>query len=842
MKRLLVAFLILLAAASMCGGREIVVNSTSDSGTGTLRRALQTAQSGDVITFDPGTFPSDDPAMIHPRTNLPFIEQGQITIDASSAGVIVNGDQMMAHEGCGLIITSDHNTIQGLQIVNFPGSGIVLIGANDNLVGGDRAIGIGPIGQGNVLSGNSGAGLAAWDRPSSRNLVIGNVIGSDVAGEEPWPNGNGIFLADGATDNVIGPGNTIAYNHEHGVVVRGSDSVRNMITQNVFRENSSQNILLLDGGNGGLLSPSLMSFDLQLGKVRGFAVPGSIIEFFSAETDGRYNYEGTVATDEAGSFVFDKGSPFSGGGLISTATDLQGNTSPFSNPSSEQQRDLNIQEENWCVPTQLPTGESLELDDNRIGPLETLFAPDFTELEVAHGVVNRTRELGLSWVQFFIEVPDGEEVGQKGGFTEHRVTDVEDSAINNFLESGIEVILGLVFWDEITFETIPANAVYSFYKTQDEVDRYLDYVRFIVRHFNGRIQYYSILNEPDIGGAPGERQHVDVSDYLNLIRQVVPIIRMEDPQARIVIPNVSRTAFPESRDYLFTILGSDVMSLVDVVQWHGMDCVSPEYEIFKDHYYGYPSMVRAIRQMASDHGFTGEYLGGEIHYRILGYIEPDNPARYETNNPWVYSEREAAKYYARAMIMQLGLDIGVTFGGEWANVDSIISMIRNICTVMAGHEAIDMPVEIDVDYDGPIAYCTFRYPNGDRMLAVWTDGIAQDEDPGAPATITFPGLAAGRATGINVLHGFEQELAFETDGASTTIRDLLVKDYPILIRLSDVTMSEGYEEAVGDGFHQLGDIDIVPNSAGGSDRDGDGVPDDKDFCPDWPGSSETSGC
>ncbi|GAG45637.1 unnamed protein product, partial [marine sediment metagenome] len=104
-------------------------------------------------------------------------------------------------------------------------------------------------------------------------------------------------------------------------------------------------------------------------------------------------------------------------------------------------------------------------------------------------------------------------------------------------------------------------------------------------------------------------------------------------------------------------------------------------------------------------------------------------------------------------------------------------------------------------------YCAFRYPNGDRMLAAWTDGIAQDEDPGVPATITFPGLTAGSVTGIDVLHGFEQELVFEIDGDDTLVRDLLVKDYPIFIRLSDVTMGTGYEETVGDGFHRLGEPD-----------------------------------
>ena len=784
--------------------RELAVTTTVDSGVGSLRWALQIARSGDVITFDPAVFLPDDPATIHVRSGLPALQCGDLSIDASNAGVILNGDRMIAHEGCGLVVTSDRNTIQGLQIVNFPGSGIVLIGANDNLVGGDQAIGDGPIGQGNVLSGNSGAGLAAWDKQSSHNRIIGNLIGSDAAGEEPWPNGDGVFLADGATDNVVGPGNIIAYNHEHGVVVRDSHSIGNTISQNTFHGNTSGDILLLDGGNGDTPPPLLMSFDLQRGTSRGFAVPQSLVEIFSAPEDGEPIYEGTVTADEVGRFDFDNDGPFIGPHLVTTATDPQGNTSSFSHPTSGQRRNLGIQVGSRHAPSQLPTGESLELADNRIGPLKTLFAPGFVELEVAQGVVSHTRELGFSWVQFFIEVPDGEDIGQQGGFTEHRVTEAEDLAISGFLENGIEVILGLVFWDEIVFETIPNNAVYSFYKTQGEIDRYLDYVRFIVRHFRGRVRYYSILNEPDIGRAPGERQHVNASDYVNLIRQVVPIIRMEDPGARIVIPNVSPTAFPESRDYLFAILESDVMCLVDVVQWHGMNGVSPVHDVFKDYYYDYAAMVRAIKQMASSHGFEGEYLGGEVHYRIAGYLEPENP-RYERDNPWVYSERETAKYYARAMIMQLGLDVGVTFGGEWASVDMIVVMIRDLCTVMSGHEAIDMPMEIDIGYE-PVAYCAFRYPDGDRMLGVWTDGIAQDEDPGVPATIRFPGLTAEKIVGIDVLHGFEQELVFETNEDSTIVRDLLVRDYPILIRFSGATMGDDYEEAVGDGFHRIGEF------------------------------------
>ena len=127
------------------------------------------------------------------------------------------------------------------------------------------------------------------------------------------------------------------------------------------------------------------------------------------------------------------------------------------------------------------------------------------------------------------------------------------------------------------------------------------------------------------------------------------------------------------------------------------------------------------------------------------------------------------------------------------------------------------------------------------MLAVWTDGVAQDEGSAAVATITFPGLGSGSITGVDVLHGFEQDLAFEIDGEDTIVRGVLVKDYPILIRLSDVAFGPDYVETPGDGFHRIGDINTGDPSAG-DDRDGDGVPDEEDWCPDYPGSKAMNGC
>jgi hypothetical protein len=461
---------------------------------------------------------------------------------------------------------------------------------------------------------------------------------------------------------------------------------------------------------------------------------------------------------------------------------------------------------------------------------------DSEGIEAADGIISRMESVGFMWNKFYIDVPDWNEVGVQEGYSDGSVTPAQDWIVDLFVERDLKIVLGLVFWDESANMRVAQQVPgYSRYETEEEILAYLDHVRSIVRHFKGRVEYYEILNEPNV--AKGTQQFVAPDHYINLARRVVPIIRQEDLEAKIAFGGVASAITGmgyAGYEYLLSLVGSDVVRLVDTISWHPFNGESPSDPPSADYYYGYPDLVRRIRDLASSNGFNGEYMGSEMLWRTpLTLSWPGCP---ET------SPIQAAKYYARGITLHLGMDIIAGIGGA-DTITPIVSVVRNLSSSMAGHEAIDMPTTIDIETDGPAAYCTFRYPNGDRMLAVWTDGIAQDEDPGVPATITFPGLTADAVIGIDVLHGFEQELVFETDGEDTVIRDLLVKDYPILIKLSGVTMGDDYEETIGDGFHRLGDVNAVQSSpAGGTDRDGDGVPDDEDYCPDWPGSKEANGC
>ena len=129
------------ASSRASHGPTITVTSAADSGPGTLRQAMEQAQSGDTITFDPVVFPPTAPVTISITSDLPGFPGG-LTIDASDAGVILDGSSMPAGWVGGLqIVSSDGNRIQGLQISGFSGRAIDISGdSQHNVIGGDRNI------------------------------------------------------------------------------------------------------------------------------------------------------------------------------------------------------------------------------------------------------------------------------------------------------------------------------------------------------------------------------------------------------------------------------------------------------------------------------------------------------------------------------------------------------------------------------------------------------------------------------------------------------------------------------------------------------------------------------
>jgi len=208
------------------------VTNTNDSGAGSLRQAIQDANSNpgpDAISF---AIPGTGTKTISPLSALPVIT-ATLTIDGTtqnpgggSPPIELSGTNAGA-AAKGLTVAGGSSTVRGLVINAFDGSGIDLGGGGQliegNYIGTNAAGGSGTgnnetgvavsSGSGhiiggttaaarNVISGNSGPGVLVLG-PSMNNLVQGNFIGTDASGVIALGNqSDGVEMLS-ATNNVI---------------------------------------------------------------------------------------------------------------------------------------------------------------------------------------------------------------------------------------------------------------------------------------------------------------------------------------------------------------------------------------------------------------------------------------------------------------------------------------------------------------------------------------------------------------------------------------------------------------------------------------------------------------
>ncbi len=231
----------------------------------------------------------------------------------------------------------------GIQLFNF-GIAIYVEGGAYNVIGGDRTIGVGPIGQGNLISSNdTGIDLLV----AGGNIIKGNIIGTDVMGNELLGNrAAGINFEGNLPDdtppddpahNIIGPDNIIANNGESGGIGIEGVLYPIIITANAIYDNGGPgiNYNLSDAvPDTSAAPPVIRYFELASGIVNGSTCKDCVVEVFSTDTKDGKVYEGTVTADAFGNFSFNKGEALSGPFLTATTTPPGGSTSEFSPPTS----------------------------------------------------------------------------------------------------------------------------------------------------------------------------------------------------------------------------------------------------------------------------------------------------------------------------------------------------------------------------------------------------------------------------------------------------------------------------------------------------------------------------
>ncbi|HUV28572.1 MAG TPA: NosD domain-containing protein, partial [Anaerolineales bacterium] len=344
-----------------------------------------------------------------------------------------------------------------------------------------------------------------------------------------------------------------------------------------------------------------------------------------------------------------------------------------------------------------------------------------------------------------------------------------DETITEYAENGIKLIL-----------TTPRGAGLPFppdFENQEQIDTYLEYLDFVTSHFKGRIQYYEILNEP---------LYMSVEKYAEMLERSVEVIREVDPDAKIIMGAVSGgwlNDYPGYGEYQRSILNFGYLfGLIQTVNFEEVQVEGyswhPLYDnIPSDPYYQhYPEIVRSFQEFASSRRFEGEFFADEILW--VG-IDEKNWDNGPPTDPAI-----AAKYQTRAITEHRALGVNVTINTFWQA--PFMAPIRNLNNVLAGAEPVDIPLSLETseEFDHLRAY-GFTLTNGDLLLALWTNDIAVEEDPGVNFTLTIRNFSADTSTGIDVYYGFEQELVSENVNKDLVIQNLMVKDYPNIIKFSN---------------------------------------------------------
>jgi len=282
----LLGFLLLLATTAQAA--TFSVTNTNDSGAGSLRQAILSANGtagSDTIVF---SIPGAGVHTITPNSPLPIITKPIIIDGNSQPGfsgtplIELNGSLAgVSAQANGLHLKGGNSWVKGLIINRFAQRGIVIEDSTQTTVSGcyigTNAAGTADLGNGaegvwilksslnsiggitadlrNIISGNEGLGINIETEagvPGGNNIVRGNRVGTNAAGTAALPNQYGVRLN---TNNnlvggvVAGAGNLISGNKFDGIAVSGNTSA-NTVQGNYIGTNFNGDDDLGNGGSG----------------------------------------------------------------------------------------------------------------------------------------------------------------------------------------------------------------------------------------------------------------------------------------------------------------------------------------------------------------------------------------------------------------------------------------------------------------------------------------------------------------------------------------------------------------------------------------------------------------
>lgn len=351
--------------------------------------------------------------------------------------------------------------------------------------------------------------------------------------------------------------------------------------------------------------------------------------------------------------------------------------------------------------------------------------------------------------------------------------------------------------------------------TEAEFTAWGNYVRALVAHFAGRVEYFEIWNEPD-GKSCWKIEHSGKT-YGRLVQLSAKVAREVNPNAKIIAGVQNKPNFAWAADFFSSGAGSDI----DCYSFHG-------YGVDEFKHYGFIKAVRSLGrkynpalEIIQGEGGTQSRSGGKGALKFGAWTK-HRQAKYMLRRFMVDFQMDVkfSSWFSSIDMMEAlngvrgqlstWLDFGY-FGVLQADFDEngcatgnysekpsyrtlqvIASVFREEFTV---GELPVTPVTLpsprlyhDDEKERDICMTGFCKPNGSMALAYWksTDILTTDYY----GTASFVSAAPGEIRLVDLMDGTVYEIPEDMievngEGASVTLKNLPLMDYPMLITFGD---------------------------------------------------------
>jgi len=391
-----------------------------------------------------------------------------------------------------------------------------------------------------------------------------------------------------------------------------------------------------------------------------------------------------------------------------------------------------------------------------------------------------------------------------------------DQAITESVKKGVNIMMGLNYGNLLYQEMRdPIDIGPTWHRghpflqcaptTDEAIEGFANYCRFMAKHFRGRVTYYEIWNEEDgwFMDAWADNNSVRlVKDYGRALLAAAKAVKEGNPNAIVVFGGVAGS----SLDFPRIALDQGAGKYIDVFAFHPYGHPTPEaappnfltetngmmeWKPRPAEITNYEEEIAAFRKLLDGYNPNMEIWANEMNW-----VAPGEPFMIEFSDG---SELSQAKYLARFFTMNASLGCGAIWWSlfnanyiqEWAIIRSNDLTPRGayysasyISTILDdARPTSEMEVNIIGNTPDDLKVKCFRNGKDEWLIALWFTDLTKDDFSPEKVSIQIKGKTAMSADLLDGVYGYCQNAEYINKPEGAVFNDLRVGDWPLFISI-----------------------------------------------------------